>query len=72
MRGIGFTVQTTEPQSASCSTTYTAAGVYGVCACAVCLGRGGGMVCGGAHRIPFIALRKRRLKQELAHPGSAI
>lgn len=66
MRGIGFTVQTTEPQSASCSTTCTAAGVCGVCACAVCLGRGGGMVCvgrGGDSQDPFY--RAQEAKAEI-------
>lgn len=59
MRGIGFTVQTTQPQ---CSTTHTAAGVCAVCACAVYLGTGGerGCVWGldGRSQDPFYRLQE--------------
>lgn len=62
MRGIGFTVQTTEPQSPSCSTAHTQ-----LLACVVFVhvlyiwaqgGQEGGREAGGAHKIPFIACKE--------------
>lgn len=62
MRGIGFTVQTTDPQSASCpaflqSATYTAAAAECVMFVYVLY-----VWIEWTHKIPFSLKRKHRLK----------
>lgn len=57
MRGIGFTVQTTEPQSPLLQHyTHSCWRVWCLCMCCIFGRRGWGG--GGAHKIPFIACRK--------------